>query len=150
VTTPRADGLVAIVGSAGQNGLASIRALTSAGARTRALVHRQEQGATVRAAGATEVVAIDLDEPSTLRAGYAGASAVLHIPPVFAECEQRRSQHSMPAAASFGVEGFVLHSVLHAFTPARAPRHHGLVGNGNVLTWLLRRQSIDFAAAVSG
>jgi NAD(P)H dehydrogenase (quinone) len=122
MTAPRADGPVAVVGSAGQTGLAAIRALTSRGTRTRALVHRQEQEATVRSAGATEVVVIDLDEPSTLHDGYAGAWAVLHIPPLFDQCEQQRSQHSMAAAASSGVERFVLHSVLHPFTPGL--RHH--------------------------
>jgi NAD(P)H dehydrogenase (quinone) len=113
---------VAIVGAAGQTGMAAVDALARRGIRTRALVHRPEQEEAVRAGGAAEAVVVDLDVPHSLQVAYEGARAVLHIPPVFDAREVERTRGSVEAARQAGIERFVLHSVLQSYTPGL--RHH--------------------------
>jgi NAD(P)H dehydrogenase (quinone) len=113
---------IAIVGAAGPTGMAAIRALSARGYVTRALVHSNHQADGVRAAGAAEVSTIELDDPATLASAFDGASAVLHIPPVFNPREGEHTQASADAAATAGIDRFVHHSVMHPFTPD--VRHH--------------------------
>ncbi|HEX4008840.1 MAG TPA: NAD(P)H-binding protein [Solirubrobacteraceae bacterium] len=113
---------IAIVGAAGPTGLTAIRALRTRGRAVRALVHRDEHADAVRAVGAAEVTTIELDDPGTLAPAFAGAGAVLHIPPVFSAREPEQVQASVDAAAAAGIDRFVQHSVMHPFTPG--VRHH--------------------------
>lgn len=116
------DSRIAIVGAAGQTGLATLAALAGHRGPVRALVRRAEQEEPVRAAGATEVAVIDLDDPSSLSAAFDGASVVFHIPPVFTINEPEQVESVLAAATAAAVERFVFHSVLQPFTPG--VRHH--------------------------
>jgi len=113
---------IAVVGAAGPTGLAAIRALAASGAEVRALVHRPEQADAVLGAGAVAAVPIELDAPASLPGALSGAAAVLHIPPVFNAREPEQVQASVDAALAAGIDRFVLHSVMHPFTPG--VRHH--------------------------
>ncbi len=113
-------GSIAIVGAAGQTGIATLAALR--GRPVRALVHRAEQADLVRAAGATEVAVVELDDPATLRGAFAGIEVVLTIPPVFNPTEPRQTENVVAAARAVGVGRLVMHSVLQPMTPG--VRHH--------------------------
>jgi NAD(P)H dehydrogenase (quinone) len=116
------DGDIAILGAAGQTGLATIAAVAARGAPVRAVVHRDEQAAVVAAAGARTVRTAELSEPGTITAALEGAGAVLFVPPVFSTRETEFARNACAAARAAGVERFVLHSVLHAHTPSM-PHH---------------------------
>jgi uncharacterized protein YbjT (DUF2867 family) len=111
---------IAIVGAAGQTGIATLEALR--GRPLRALVHRGVQADAVRAAGATEVAVVELDDAATLADAFDGVDAVLNIPPVFNPTEPAQVANVLAAARAAGVERFVMHSVLQPMTPG--VRHH--------------------------
>lgn len=113
---------IAVVGAGGLTGRAVIKGLAEAGLTGRALVHRAEQEAEMLAAGAAEVGPIELDDPTTFAAALDGAGAIHFIPPVFKARENEQATALLAAAAEAGVDRFVMHSVLHAFTPGL--RHH--------------------------
>jgi len=113
---------IAVVGAAGPTGLAAIHALVARGHAVRALVHRDDQAEVVTAAGATDAITIELDDPASLPRSLAGAGAVVHIPPVFNPREPEQVQATVEASEVAGIERFVLHSVMHPWTPG--VRHH--------------------------
>jgi NAD(P)H dehydrogenase (quinone) len=116
------DLMVAVVGAAGQTGVAALEELGRRGVRTRALVHRSGQAGTVEAAGASEVLPIELDDPASLDRAFDRADAVLHVPPVFDSSEPERVTAVVRAVRAAGVARFVFHSVMQPFTPG--VRHH--------------------------
>ncbi|MGE0067668.1 MAG: SDR family oxidoreductase [Solirubrobacterales bacterium] len=113
---------IAVVGAAGPTGRAVLRAFTEAGLTSRALVHRADQEGDVLAAGATEAAAVELEDAATFAAALEGAGAIHYIPPVFNSSESDQAAAMVEAAKAAGINRFVLHSVLHAYTPGL--RHH--------------------------
>jgi NAD(P)H dehydrogenase (quinone) len=114
--------LILVTGAAGQSGLAVIRALARRGAIVRALVRRDAQAASVRAAGARDVAIGDLRDDGAIRAALDGARAVYHICPNVQPDEPAIGRRIIDAAQAAGVDRFVFQSVIHALN--RAMPHH--------------------------
>lgn len=113
---------ISIVGAAGQTGRRVLRAMRHRGVVATAVVRSDEARRLAAEAGAGAAVFADLDEPSSLRAAFAGADAVLVIPPVLHPREDELVTNAIEAATAAGVERFVLYSVLHPYTPS-LPHH---------------------------
>lgn len=113
---------IVIVGAAGQTGRRVLRAVQHRGADATAVVRSDEARQVASEAGAGTVVFADLDEPSSLRAAFAGADVVLVIPPVLHPREHQLVANAIEAATAAGAERFVLYSVLHPYTPT-LPHH---------------------------
>jgi len=111
-----------VVGAAGQTGRRVLRALQHRGAGATAVVRSEQARQATAGAGAGAIVFADLDEPSSLRAAFTGADAVLVIPPVLHPREDELVANAIGAATAAGVDRFVLYSVLHPHTPA-LPHH---------------------------
>ena len=105
--------LILVTGASGKTGQAVVRALTQAGAATRALVHRQEQVVPLRELGATEVVVGDLRDDQSLMEAMQGIDAIYHICPPVQPDEAAIGQRMITLAGDAHVSRFVYHSVLH-------------------------------------
>jgi NAD(P)H dehydrogenase (quinone) len=116
--------MILVTGAAGKTGQAMIRALVAKGARVRALVHRPEQAAVVKALGAHDFVTGDMRDGATMHRATRGVRAVYHICPNVNPDELVMGQVAMDAARAAGVERFVYHSVLHP--QVEAMPHHWL------------------------
>jgi NAD(P)H dehydrogenase (quinone) len=114
--------MILLTGAAGKTGKAVLCALAARGVAVRALVHRGEQGETVRALGAREVVVGDLLDRSVVGPAAAGARAVYHICPNVHPDEVAIGRVAIDAAREAGVQQFVYHSVLHP--QVEAMPHH--------------------------
>jgi uncharacterized protein YbjT (DUF2867 family) len=113
---------VLVTGAAGKTGRALIAALASRQETVRALVHRADQEAAVRALGAREVAFGDMRLPETHERATAGVRAVYHICPNLSPDEAAIGRCALEAARAAGVRHFVYHSVLHPQTEAM-PHH---------------------------
>ena len=114
--------LITLTGAGGKTGRALARALAVRGAAVRAWVRTDAHAASLKQAGAAEVVTGDLRDPAALQAAMAGAAAVYHICPNIHPDEFALGQSVMAAARAAGVAHFVFHSVLHPQTEAM-PHH---------------------------
>lgn len=106
--------MILVTGAAGQTGQAVLRALARRGVAARALVSRDASVATVRAAGAREVVLGDLRSDTDVRAALHGVARVLHICPVMSDAEVPIGRRVIDAARAGGVAQFVFHSLVHS------------------------------------
>jgi len=114
---------IAITGAAGKTGLTVIRALTERGVAVRALVYREDQADTVRAAAANAtVVHGDLRDLDALARLVDGAAAVYHICPNVSPDEITIGRALLEASRRACVGRFVYHSVLHPQTETM-PHH---------------------------
>lgn len=113
---------VGVIGAGGQTGTAIVGALAARGGRAVALVRSDGAAQAAQAAGAAEVRRCDLADPASLVAAFAGLDALAFVPPVFDANEARFVAHARDAAQAAGVARFVLHSVLHPYTPSM-PHH---------------------------
>lgn len=114
--------MILVTGAAGKTGRAVLRALARRGAQTRALVHREEQVATARDAGATDVVVGDMEDPHLLARAMEGIESVYHICPNMHPREEGIGRLMLEAAQAAGIRHFVYHSVLHPQTE-KMPHH---------------------------
>ncbi|MCW5878051.1 MAG: NmrA family NAD(P)-binding protein [Anaerolineales bacterium] len=113
---------VLVTGAAGKTGLAVLRALARRGKGARALVHRSEQAAAARQAGAVQVVLANLLDGAALRDAMQGMRAVYLICPNLHLQETEMAQAAILAAQAAGAEHFVYHSVLLPAEPVM-PHH---------------------------
>jgi uncharacterized protein YbjT (DUF2867 family) len=113
---------IVIVGGAGQTGRSVLRALRDRGAHVTAVVRSEGRRRVAIEAGASAGVLGDLQDRASLHAAFAHADVVLMIPPVLHPREDELVAGAVAAAAAAGAGRFVLHSVLHPYTPAM-PHH---------------------------
>lgn len=114
--------MILVTGAAGKTGRAIIRALAARGRGVRALVGRDEQGETVRGAGAIDVVSGDLGHAGVLERAVRATEAVYHICPNMHVDEVAIGRGVLAAMRAGGVQRLVYHSVLHPQTQAM-PHH---------------------------
>jgi NAD(P)H dehydrogenase (quinone) len=105
--------MILVTGAAGKTGTAVVKALAARGARVRALVHRAENAAAVKALGAAEVAVGSFEDFGVLASAAAGARAIYHICPNVSRDEIAFARAIVAAAQAHGVSRFVYHSVLH-------------------------------------
>jgi uncharacterized protein YbjT (DUF2867 family) len=114
--------MILVTGAAGKTGQAVIRALTSRGARVRALVYRPEHMARLQKLAAQDVVVGDMRDEAIFRQAMQGIQAIYHICPNMNPEEESIGRLAIGAAQAVGVERFVYHSVLHPQTE-KMPHH---------------------------
>lgn len=116
--------MILVTGAAGKTGQAVTRALVSAGASVRALVHKEEYQDSVESAGVSEIYLGDLLNLDDLQQIMEGVEAVYHICPNVHPGEVDIGAGVIQAAKEAGVNHFVYHSVLHP--QIEAMPHHWL------------------------
>jgi len=105
--------MILVTGAAGKTGTAVVKALAARGARVRALVHRAESTAAVKALGAAEVAIGGFEDSGALARAAAGARAIYHICPNVSRDEIAFARNVVAAAQAQHVSRLVYHSVLH-------------------------------------
>ncbi|MBI5934420.1 MAG: NmrA/HSCARG family protein [Chloroflexi bacterium] len=105
--------MILITGAAGKTGRAIIQALTKRGETVRALVHRSDQTASIKALGVDDVIVGNLLDQSVIRQAVQDVRAVYHIAPNVSPDEVSIGRTIIAAAQTTGVGHFVFHSVLH-------------------------------------
>jgi uncharacterized protein YbjT (DUF2867 family) len=68
--------MILVTGAAGKTGTAVVKALAACGARVRALVHRAENVAAVKALGAAEVMIGSFEDSKALARAAAGTRSI--------------------------------------------------------------------------
>lgn len=116
--------MILVTGAAGKTGRAIIQALTKRGETVRALVHRSDQVASLKALGVDDVFVGDLLDQSVIRQAVQDVRAIYHIAPNVSPDEATIGRNVIAAARSANVERFVFHSVLHP--QIEAMPHHWL------------------------
>lgn len=114
--------MILVTGASGVTGMAVLRALARRGAAARALVGRESSLAAVRAAGAAEAMAGDLQSAADLGRAVRGVQRLYHIAPRMSEAEVPIGKALIAAAEAAGVRHFVFHSLVHAQCDAMG--HH--------------------------
>jgi len=104
--------MILITGSAGKTGRSVLKALVERGVSVRALVHRPDQVARVKALGAQQVLVGDMRSPQVIQQAVQGVRAVYHICPNMSADELPIGVNIIKSARSAGVEHFGYHSVL--------------------------------------
>jgi NAD(P)H dehydrogenase (quinone) len=105
--------MILVTGAAGKTGRAIIQALTKRGETVRALVHRPDQVASLKALGVDDVIVGNLIDQSIIRQAVQDVRAIYHIAPNVSPDEVSIGKIIIAAAQSADVERFVFHSVLH-------------------------------------
>ena len=105
--------MILITGAAGKTGRAIIHALSKRGEAVRALVHRADQVASLKALGVDEALVGDLLDQSVMERAVQGVRAIYHIAPNVSPDEVSIGRNVIAAAQSADVERFIFHSVLH-------------------------------------
>jgi NAD(P)H dehydrogenase (quinone) len=105
--------MILITGAAGKTGRAIIQALTKRGETVRALVHRPDQVASLKALGVDDVIVGDLLDQSVIQQAVQDVRAIYHIAPNVSPDEVAIGKIIIAVAQSADVERFVFHSVLH-------------------------------------
>ena len=132
---------IAITGASGTTGRAVIAALRRRGARVRAVSSRPDSALSLREAGADETAVAALQDGNALRAAFAGASTVFHIPPRMRPDEVENGLRVIEAARAAGVRVIALHSVINSQVQAiRFHVHKRLVEEAAItsgLPWII-------------
>ena len=105
--------MILVTGAAGKTGRAVTTALTAKGSSVRALAHRAEHAAALKALGAAEVHIGSFEDEAALTRAAAGVEAIYHICPNVSPHEVAYARAVAAAAKAQGVSRFVYHSVLH-------------------------------------
>jgi NAD(P)H dehydrogenase (quinone) len=105
--------MILITGASGKTGRTIVKLLKSTGEPVRAIVHRAEQVAMLKNAGAIEVFVGDLQSRGDLETACQGINALYHICPNMHPQEVEIARLVLAAAVKQGVERFVYHSVFH-------------------------------------
>ena len=116
--------MILITGAAGKTGRAIIQALAKRGETVRALVHRPDQVASLKALGVEDVLVGDALDPSVVQQAVQDVRAIYHIAPNVSPDEVTIGRIIIAAAQSADVERFIFHSVLHP--QIEAMPHHWL------------------------
>ena len=105
--------MILITGAAGKTGRAIIQALSKRGETVRALVHRADQVASLKALGVDDVIIGDVRDQANMDHAVHDVRAIYHIAPNVSPDEVTIGKSIITAAQSADVERFVFHSVLH-------------------------------------
>ena len=105
--------MILVTGAAGKTGRAIIQALSKRGETVRALAHRSDQVASLKALGVDEALVGDLLDRSVIQQAVHDVRAIYHIAPNVSPNEVTFGKAVIAAAQSADVERFVFHSVLH-------------------------------------
>ena len=105
--------MILVTGAGGKTGRAVVKALAAKGAPARALVHRDDHSAPLRALGAAEIVVGGFEDKAALLRAVDGTRAIYHICPNVSRDEVAYARAVAIAAQAHGVKRFVYHSVLH-------------------------------------
>jgi NAD(P)H dehydrogenase (quinone) len=105
--------MILVTGAAGKTGRSVIRALVSAGASVRALIHKEQHREDVYKTGASEVILGNLLNADDLVKAVNGVRALYHIPPNMHPKELEIGELVISAAKGAVLDHFVYHSVLH-------------------------------------
>lgn len=114
--------MILVTGAAGKTGRAVIRALAEDREPVRALIHRPEPSASLKAIGARETCAGDMRSRAFVEQAVEGVRAIYHMAPNVSPDEVEIGHTVIEAARASGVERFVYHSVLHPHVQAM-PHH---------------------------
>jgi uncharacterized protein YbjT (DUF2867 family) len=133
---------VRAVGAAGVYAGLVVPELAKRGVRVRGLIQHAEQEASVRKAGASEVVVGDLANPAGVQAAVKGMDAVFYIAPAFIENEATLGTGFVDAAKRAGVRRIVFSSVIDPILSAlenhaaKAPVEEAILESGMEYTLL--------------
>ncbi len=114
--------MILVTGAAGKTGRAVIRALAGESEPVRALIHRPEQSALLKAIGASETCAGDMRARAFVEQAVEDVRAIYHMAPNVSPDEVEIGRVVIEAARAAEVERFVYHSVLHPHVQAM-PHH---------------------------
>lgn len=114
--------MILVTGAAGKTGIAVIEALSKKGMVTRALIHREENEAKVRAAGASDVLLGNMEKAQDMAEAFEGVERIYFIVPNVHPKEVEIGHLAIRAAEKAGVWHFVYHSVL--FPQIESMPHH--------------------------
>lgn len=113
---------ILVSGAAGKTGLAVIDALSTRGAKVRALIRREQQTHDVRRAGASESIVADMRDVETWDRALEDVDTVYLIAPNMHPEEMHIGRIALDQAMKHGVGHVVYHSVLHPQTEGM-PHH---------------------------
>ena len=105
--------MLLVTAAHGNQGKLLIPRLVAAGVAFRACVRSEESAQSLRAAGATDIVAGDLSDPDVLARAMRDVDQVYYIGPALHPREQEMGLAAVDAARAAGVRHFVFSSVLH-------------------------------------
>jgi uncharacterized protein YbjT (DUF2867 family) len=134
---------VLVTGASGKTGRAVTTALVSRGVPVRAAVRSADGARAVHAAGARDVVRVDLASGHGLADAIAGCRGVYHLAPNLHPDEVGMAKRVVEAARAAGVRRLAYHSVLHPDDPSMP--HHlrkaeaEAVVRGSGLAWTVLR-----------
>ena len=111
---------VAVIGVGGRTGRALVNALSRAGIKVRALIHREAQRELFPQLVDFEL--IELGDRKSLTKGLHNVAAAYYIPPVYASSEEEFAVNVIEAAVQNHLPRLIYHSVLHSGTPGM-PHH---------------------------
>jgi NAD(P)H dehydrogenase (quinone) len=114
--------MILVTGAAGKTGRAVLRALAGRREPVRALIHRPDQAASLKALGVQETLVGDLLDRTAMQRAVDGVRAIYHMAPNVSPDEIPMGQTVISAAQSAAVELLVFHSVLHPHIEAM-PHH---------------------------
>ncbi len=104
---------VLAVGASGKFAGFVLPELVKRGAKVRGLVREQNEEATVRQHGASEIVVADLRDRASMNAALRGVDFVFYIAPAFMPNEAKVGEGVVEAAKQAGVRRFVFSAVIH-------------------------------------
>jgi uncharacterized protein YbjT (DUF2867 family) len=113
---------ILVVGASGKFAGLVVPELAKRGANIRAMIHNADHEASVREAGAQDVVVGDLTDAASVAAALRGVSRVFYIAPVTLRDEASVGKAFVTAAIEAGVRRFVFSSVIHPVL-AGLPNH---------------------------
>jgi NAD(P)H dehydrogenase (quinone) len=105
---------VAVIGVGGRTGRALVSALSCAGVKVRALIHRDAQRELFPHLVDFELV--ELGDRKSLTRGLHHVAAAYYIPPVYASSEEEFAVNVIEAAVQNNLLRLIYHSVLHSAT----------------------------------
>jgi len=110
---PQKTSRILAVGADGKFAGLVIPALAARGATIRGFIHKAQNSDAVLAKGASEVVAGDLTDRSSMERALDGVTSVFYIAPAFLPGEVEVGRAMVEAAIDSGVRRFVFSSVIH-------------------------------------
>jgi len=116
--------MILITGASGKTGQAIIKALAKRNAKIRAIVHHPHQIEAIKAIGADEAYAVDLNDQEGLARVAHDIRAIYHICPNVNPKEVELGQTIITIARKCNISHVVYHSVLHP--QVEAMPHHWL------------------------
>ena len=106
--------MILVTAANGNQGKLLVPKLMAAGFRLRACVRSDASAQNLLAAGVSDVIVGDINDPDVMRRAMDGVEKVYHIGPALNPKEKEMGFSAIDAARTSGVRHFVFSSVLHA------------------------------------